>query len=416
MLRILPIFITYIFLGINFALAQVPVAIDVESLGLDNVDKKPETAAPVPEKIEEKKEETIKKISEVKGGSKPEEEESTGIIDKIQNFLHRHPSDNSDEDDKEDVLKAKTEEQKSDQKETVKTSEEVDKIKENKVLEEIKESKLAKEKETLEAETKAEKIAKENEEKRRKNSERLQELREQYLIKIDEDYLNQKQKIIPRKKEVGQFILEEEPPLPIMSYSRSPDNRHIPIQFTPKDNISILFEAISKDDVSSFNSAYENVANPNATNPLGDTIVTYSLLLQKHAVLASALSKGANPNMTNKLGYTPIDIAIELVDIKALELLVSNNADLNYIDAFGRNYLMHAARVGFLPAVQLFVSKGADVNVMDNDGFTALSIAYRHKKEVIVKYLLKQGAKTWIEKPYDPKKQSLIKELENRWK
>jgi ankyrin repeat protein len=85
-------------------------------------------------------------------------------------------------------------------------------------------------------------------------------------------------------------------------------------------------------------------------------------------------------------------------------------------DAFGRTYLMHAARLGFLPAVDLLIGRGIDVNAMDNDGFTALSIAYRHKKELIVQYLLKNGAKTWIEKPYKPEDQSLIKELENRWK
>jgi ankyrin repeat protein len=53
---------------------------------------------------------------------------------------------------------------------------------------------------------------------------------------------------------------------------------------------------------------------------------------------------------------------------------------------------------------------------MDEDGFTALSIAYRHQKELIVRFLLKKGAKTWVEKPFEPKKQSLLRDLENRWK
>ena len=53
---------------------------------------------------------------------------------------------------------------------------------------------------------------------------------------------------------------------------------------------------------------------------------------------------------------------------------------------------------------------------MDDDGFTALSIAYRHRKELVVQYLLKNGAKTWIEKTYNPQKRYYMDELNNRWK
>ena len=138
--------------------------------------------------------------------------------------------------------------------------------------------------------------------------------------------------------------------------------------------------------------------------------------MKKHAIAASILAKEANPDLPNALGYTPIDIAIEMLDIKSIELLANNNANIHYFDGFGRTYLMHAVRVGFLPAVEFFISRGVDVNSMDNDGFTALAIAYRHKKEVIVKFLLKNGAKTWIEKPFNPERESLIKELENHWR
>jgi len=66
--------------------------------------------------------------------------------------------------------------------------------------------------------------------------------------------------------------------------------------------------------------------------------------------------------------------------------------------------------------VDLFVKKGVDVNAIDKDGFSALSIAYRHKKEVVVQYLLKNNAKQWNERKSIPQNQSLINELQNRWK
>mgnify|MGYP000336087999 FL=1 len=69
-----------------------------------------------------------------------------------------------------------------------------------------------------------------------------------------------------------------------------------------------------------------------------------------------------------------------------------------------------------MPIVQLLVENGANVNGVDSSGTTALNIAYRHKKEIVAKYLLKSGAKTWVEKPYATGNQQLIKELENRWK
>jgi ankyrin repeat protein len=264
---------------------------------------------------------------------------------------------------------------------------------------------------------------KKHEKEQQEKFKKLKELRQKYLIKInksssgksDENFENIDDKIIPRRKEINPFISDEAPALPILNYYRSPDNLHIPAILTNTQKVTILFNAIDSGSVSFFNSAYKNVQDSNIKNQFGDTILTYSVLFQKHSIIASILAKGADPNMPNGLGYTPINIAIEMFDIKSLELLIENKADPGYIDGFGRTYLMQAARVGFLAAVELFTAAGVDINAMDNDGFTALSIAYRHKQELIVKYLLQNGAKTWIEKPYEPENQSLIRELENRW-
>lgn len=256
-----------------------------------------------------------------------------------------------------------------------------------------------------------------------KRSQELQDLQTFYLQEeslnsdnsaIDQDFIAEG-RILPRKKDLNNYIVEELPPIPILNRSRSYDNLHIPYVLTPKEKIDIMFSAISLGSVTFFNEAFKYVQNPNIYNDQGDTILTYALLIKKYPVIASVLAKGADPNLPNKLGHTPVEIAIEMIDFKALEMLANNNANLKYVDSFGRTYLMHAARVGFLPAVDLLVRRGIDVNVMDEDGFTALSIAYRHKKELIVQYLLKNGAKTWEEKKFIPEGQNLIQELENRW-
>jgi hypothetical protein len=262
---------------------------------------------------------------------------------------------------------------------------------------------------------------KEQEQEKNKNL-RYENLRNLYLkdllekdLNLDED-LQDNDIIKPHPKTLAPFLLDELPALPILNRSRSQDNYHIPYVYTPKEYIDIMFSAISLGSVSYFNEAFKYVLNPNITNDQGDTVLTYSIYLKKYSIMASVLAKGADPNLPNQLGHLPVSIAIELNDFVALEMLAKANADLKYRDLFGRTFLMQASRLGFLPAVDLLIKSNVDINEMDNDGFTALAFAYRFKKELVVQYLLKNGAKTWVERPYNPQFKSLIKELNNRWK
>jgi len=262
---------------------------------------------------------------------------------------------------------------------------------------------------------------KEQEQEKNKNL-RYENLRNLYLkdllekdLNLDED-LQDNDIIKPHPKTLAPFLLDELPALPILNRSRSQDNYHIPYVYTPKEYIDIMFSAISLGSVSYFNEAFKYVLNPNITNDQGDTVLTYSIYLKKYSITASILAKGADPNLPNQLGHLPVSIAIELNDFVALEMLAKANADLKYRDLFGRTFLMQASRLGFLPAVDLLIKSNVDINEMDNDGFTALAFAYRFKKELVVQYLLKNGAKTWVERPYNPQFKSFIKELNNRWK
>lgn len=409
------------------------VKVDLESLGLDDVDKKtekngeikseqagatPAVSGPQAGNKNQEASQDIKQNTKNESVSRAAIAKTTaveGALLKIKNVLHLNPKEQQNK--SLNALPAEPEKlpitSAADTKKT--TTQYIN----------------SKKKRRLKKRLENEKKKKWNEKHHNENLKKLQELREKYLEPIeeapaqnpgpgDENYdgsnIEFSEKIVPQKKNLNKFLSEEMPALPILNRYRTHDNAHIPIVLTPKERINVLFSAISTGSISYFNDAYRDIQNPNVKNDFGDTILTRAILSRKYPIVASVLAKGADPNMPNKLGYTPVNIAIEMLDIKSLELLASNNADLNYTDAFGRTYLMHAARLGFLPAVDLLVSRGVDVNSMDNDNFTALSIAYRNRKEIIVQYLLKHGAKTWIEKPYIPEKQSLIKELENRWK
>jgi len=237
----------------------------------------------------------------------------------------------------------------------------------------------------------------------------------QRLQQIDDDFV-QDEIIIPKEKNLNRFAIEELPAYPILLPTRSEDNFHIPFINTPKQILNLAFQAVRDGDILRFKEIYKSVKNPNIQNEFGDTFLTQAILTKNHQLVAEILANGADPDLPNRLGYTPIEIAIELLDFRSLQILSENYADVKSLDRFGRTYLMHASRVGFLPAVDLFVKKGVDVNAIDKDGFSALSIAYRHKKEVVVQYLLKNNAKQWNERKSIPQNQSLINELQNRWK
>lgn len=370
---------------------QSKIKIDLESLGLDDVDKK------------NSKEATEKNPPITNSVKNDDAEKPDKPLEKVSDDKNAKSIDDSN-----DEIAKKT--QTKDGKEK-----------------EVGDSKKPKKKyinlqkkRNLEKRLKAENKRKESVKKQAEKLKKFQELRRRYLIENNEneidDAINSEEKILPHKKDLNPFLNEEMPALPILNRYRTAENIHIPIILTVKERADLLFSMISSADVLAFNEAYKDVRNPNVKNALGDTILTYSLLLRRYPITASIIEKGADLNMPNKLGYTPLSIAIELLDFKSFEMLANNKADLNELDNFGRSYLMQASRVGFLSAVDFLVTHGADINLMDNDGFTALAVAYRHKQEVIVQYLLKHGAKTWIEKPYDPKSQSLIQELESRWK
>jgi ankyrin repeat protein len=223
-------------------------------------------------------------------------------------------------------------------------------------------------------------------------------------------------KIIPQKKVMPKFFNDEVPP-PLLNRFKSPDNSHHPIIISNSEKIDFMFKTIAENRIDDFNSIFSSINNPNIKNSFGDTLLTFAVLMKRHDAISSLLSKGANPNLANDLGYTPLNIAIEMVDYKSTSILIEiGGAKVDFIDDLGRTYLMQAARVGSLPIVDLLISKGVDINAADNNGTTALAIAYKHKKDIIAKYLLKFGAKSWIKKNYIEDDTPMIQDLFNKWK
>ncbi len=393
---------------------------------LENLDKKKEEVKIIPNNQNNQKEESKNNVI-VKDLDLPKKITPEKPTENLQqNQIKSTPIENSPKIDPSNAMQINNNGLKL-EKEINKTSSQTESKSsaEEKVIQQInsKENEIKddkpEEKKPSKSEIAAQKKRTANEKKQKARLEKLEKLRQKYLFDYSKpNYFSfgEEEVVIPKKRNIDKFVSYEMPAQPIMETLRTGDNLHIPSILTYKDKVENLFKSISSNNVSYFRSIYNEIGQPNLRNESGDTILTYSILSQKHDIIASILVNGADPNLANSLGYTPLEIAIELSDSKSLKLISDNNVDVNYVDAFKRTYLMHAARVGFLPAVELLIDKGVDVNAIDEDGFSALAIAYRHKKDIVVKYLLKHGAKPWVEKPYDPSSQLLIKELKDRWK
>ena len=255
----------------------------------------------------------------------------------------------------------------------------------------------------------------------KQKTKKIEELRQKYLQKNDDEvyertsHYQSMRQIIPQPKTYPQFVNAEVPP-PLVNRFRGEENRHHPVIMSNSEKIDFMFKAIAENKIDEFNSLFALVKDPNIKNSSGDTLLTFAILMRKYDAISSLLSKGANPDLVNDLGYTPLNIAIEMVDYQSTSLLVNMGAKVNLVDDLGRTYLMQSSRVGSLPITDLLVSKGVDVNIADKNGTTALAIAYRHKKDIIVKYLLKFGAKSWIKKNYTVDDTSMVEDLFNKWK
>lgn len=251
---------------------------------------------------------------------------------------------------------------------------------------------------------------------------KLEELRKKYIENNEEDEtsgnLSRYQaisKIVPAQKILPKFVSEDVPP-PLLNRFRGPDNIHHPIIMSYSEKIDFAFKAIAQNRIDDFNALLNLISDPNIKNIYGDTFLTFAVLMRKYDAISSLLAKGSNPDLANNLGYTPLNIAIELADYKSASLLIDMGANTGHIDELGRTYLMQSSRVGSLQITDLLINKGLNVNITDNNGVTALAIAYKHKKDVIAKFLLKNGAKSLIKKNYIDNDTSMISELFDKWK
>lgn len=146
---------------------------------------------------------------------------------------------------------------------------------------------------------------------------------------------------IPVEKNINSFKTSDIPG-ELLSYSRSEENKHIPIILRMEDFQEIAKVAIDENDLSVLRSIVELTKDPDYVLANGQTILNYAAYSGADEILKYLLFSGANINIQDYDGNTPLHNAILREDDKIIKLLVKNNCNLNIFNVDGYTPLMLA--------------------------------------------------------------------------
>lgn len=161
-----------------------------------------------------------------------------------------------------------------------------------------------------------------------------------------------------------------------------------------QQEIQSVFTAALKGNIDPVREALENGFPPNASGPVGRTVLMMAAYNGHKSIVAELIEAGADVNATDKQGSSALMFASSGPFVKTVELLLDNGADVNAVDKNEHfSALMWAAAEGQTKVVELLLKHGADITLKDIDGDTALTFAAQANHQKIVSILKKAQAK-----------------------
>ncbi len=134
------------------------------------------------------------------------------------------------------------------------------------------------------------------------------------------------------------------------------------------------------------------------------TLLTDTLLKEKHALLQYLMGQGADPDFSGEYGLTPLMSAALVNDMEALDILLKAHASPDKRDPSGRTAIFFAAESSSLDALKYLIAYGADINsvIEDEKGTDHRSTLLMHaarwgggpyeKKSALLRWLVEEGA------------------------
>jgi ankyrin repeat protein len=138
-----------------------------------------------------------------------------------------------------------------------------------------------------------------------------------------------------------------------------------------------MHKAVSGGHIRQFDQALRAGANPNATNPSGNTAISVALDKKDPRFLDLSIQHGANVNAPNYQGESPLIEAIDKKsEIDAFRMLIAAQANVNYSDPKGQSPITAATRYKRTDVISLLTNANANLDVKEGD-LTPVMIAAR---------------------------------------
>ncbi|MFY9572031.1 MAG: ankyrin repeat domain-containing protein, partial [Blastocatellia bacterium] len=140
----------------------------------------------------------------------------------------------------------------------------------------------------------------------------------------------------------------------------------------------------------------EGLANPNATDLSGNTVLMAAVYQDEKETFLELLKKGANVNAKTQNGFTTLILAAGRGNFDAVVELLSRGADPNAKTDEGETALLQALSKCEPEIVKALIDAGADVNIRNRNGKSTLSLAEscsHDERSRIIGLLKKAGAR-----------------------
>lgn len=155
-----------------------------------------------------------------------------------------------------------------------------------------------------------------------------------------------------------------------------------------QDNITPLFEAAKKNDISMVKLLVENGAYINISDDSGRTPLHYSAISRKDQTSVEYLiDSGASINDKDNNGDTPVHLASKMGKVYSLCCLLKKGADVNIKNNRGETALWKASRWGLSNIVEILLNFSADFNIYQGSNSPLYIASYMGHSSCVEKLL-----------------------------